>query len=104
MRDRRSVNMANQTAWQGCTAALTRLTRPRGFDNGGRGTMQVSMHIEVPLCHVTLDQQLILLGIPPTQHQHILACHKPIEALKPVRLARSHWDGDLLGLCMVKMS
>lgn len=36
---------------------------------------------------IALDYQLILLSIPATDDQVVFAGHKPIELLKPVRLA-----------------
>lgn len=36
---------------------------------------------------VSLDDQLVLLGIPSTDDQVVLAAHKPVELLKPVRLS-----------------
>ena len=57
-------------------------------DDGGGRAMQVCVHVEVILAQVSLHQQLVLLGVPPGQHQVVLAGHKPVELLEPVRLAQ----------------
>ena len=46
------------------------------------------------LLEVALDNELVLLGISPTDDQIVLAGHKPIELLKPVWLAHVLNGGD----------
>lgn len=57
-------------------------------NDGGRGSVEVCMHIQVVLPQVALHQQLILLRVAAAHDQVVLARHKPVELLKPGRLAQ----------------
>ena len=49
--------------------------------------MYIRMQVDVALVHMALDQHLVLLRIPPRQHQKIFRADKVDEFLKPVLLA-----------------
>ena len=57
-------------------------------DDSGRGSVEVCMHVEVILAQVALHQQLVLLRVSPAHDQVVLAAYKPVELLKPCRLAQ----------------
>ena len=51
------------------------------LDDGGGGAVQLGVHVDVAPYQVALDQQLVLLHVPPAHNQVVFAGDKP---------ARSH--------------
>ena len=60
--------------------------RVRGvvLDDGGGGAVQLGVHVDVPPHQVALDQQLVLLHVPPAHNQVVFAGDEPVRtAVEP---------------------
>eukprot|EP00160_Parvularia_atlantis_P014105 Unigene330_Nuclearia_a/m.1125 Unigene330_Nuclearia_a/g.1125 ORF Unigene330_Nuclearia_a/g.1125 Unigene330_Nuclearia_a/m.1125 type:complete len:548 (+) Unigene330_Nuclearia_a:1385-3028(+) len=64
----------------------------RVLDDDGRRAVDVGMHVQVALAHVTLDQELVLLHVAAGDNDKILGRDEPEELFEPERLAQAR-DG-----------
>merc|ERR1712037_74852 len=55
--------------------------------NHSGGAMKISVDVDVGRLHVAFHQQLVLLSVPASNHQEVLAGDEPEELLKPVDLS-----------------
>ena len=56
-----------------------RTWRVRGvvLDDGGGGAVELGVHVDVAPHQVALDQQFVLLHVPPADHQVVFAGDEP---------------------------